>query len=195
MLVAYAVASILILRVMISLLTVVLLVRLVLKLVAGARLHESCVLSAIHHDVLTLIMTLIIHRIRIMRRSLGYRRARGRRGIIGIASPATIHWGPRSGQMTRVVVLLIVLVVIEWSSSGLEPVCSICHLTKVHLELRSATEEVVLRDMFRSITGIRGLCVLRFRLEGLQLTSLYFAVRGCRATVGRCLLVQLLWCR
>ena len=66
MLVAYAVASILVLRVMISLLTVVLLVRLVLKLVGRARLHESCMLSAIHHDVLTLLMTLIIHRIRIM---------------------------------------------------------------------------------------------------------------------------------
>ena len=157
MLVAYAVASILILRVMISLLTVVLLVRLVLKLVAGARLHEPCMLSAIHHDVLTLIVTLIIHRIRIMRRGLGYRRARGRRGVIGVASSATIHWGARSGQMTRVVVLLIVLVVIEWSGSGLEPVCSICHLTKFHLELRSATEEVVLRDTFRSIIGIRSL--------------------------------------
>ena len=170
MLVAYAMASILVLRVVIGLLTVVLLVRLMLKLVARPRLHESCMLSAIHHDVLTL----IIHRIRIMRRGLGYRRARGRRGIIGVACSATIHWGARSGQMTRVVVLLIVLVVIERSGSGLEPVCSICHLTKVHLELRSATEEV-LRDMFRSIIGIRGLCVLGSRLEGLRLTNLYFA--------------------
>ena len=42
--------------------------------------------------------------------------------------------------------------------------------------MRSATEEVVLRDMFRSIIGIRDLRVLGFRLEGLQLTSLYFAV-------------------
>ena len=195
MLVTYAVASILVLRVMISLLTVVLLVRLVLKLVGRARLHESCMLSTIHHDVLTLLMTLIIHRIRIMRRGLGYRRARGRRGVIGVASSATVHWGARSGQMTRVVALLIVLVVIEWSGSGLEPVCSICHLTKVHLELRSATEEVVLRDKFRSIIGIRGLCVLGFRLEGLRLTSLYFAVWGRRVRVRRSLPVQLLRCR
>ena len=108
MLVAYAVASILVLRMMICLLTVVLLVRLVLKLVARARLHKPCMLSATHHDVLTLLMTLVVHRIRIVRRGLRYRRARGRRGFIGVATSATGHWGAGSGQMTGVVVLLIV---------------------------------------------------------------------------------------
>lgn len=97
MLVAYAVASVLVLRVMIRLLTVVLLVRLMLILVARTRLHKPRMLSAVHHDVLTLLMTLIVHRIRIVGRGLGYRRARGRRGVIGVATSATVHWGAGSG--------------------------------------------------------------------------------------------------
>lgn len=97
MLVTYAVASVLVLRVMIRLLTVVLLVRLMLILVARTRLHEPRMLSAVHHDVLTLLMTLIVHRIRIVGRGLGYRRARGRRGVIGVATSATVHWGAGSG--------------------------------------------------------------------------------------------------
>lgn len=126
MLVAYAVAPILVLRVVIGLLTVVLLVRLMLVLVTRAWLHESLVLSAIHHDVLTLLMTLVVHRIRIVRRSLGYGRARRRRGVIGVAT--SVHWGARSCEMTRMVVLLIVLVI--KILSGSEPVCSIRHLTR-----------------------------------------------------------------
>lgn len=110
---AYAVASVLIMRVVVGLLRVVLLVRLMLILVARAWLHIPLMLSAVHHDVLSLLMPLIEHRIRIVGRSLGYRRARGRRGVIGVATSATVHWGARSGQMTRVVILLIVLVVIE----------------------------------------------------------------------------------
>lgn len=77
MLVAYAVASVLVLRVMIGLLAVVLLVRLMLILVARTRLHKPRMLSAVYHDVLTLLMTLVVHRIRIVGRCLGYRRARG----------------------------------------------------------------------------------------------------------------------
>lgn len=126
MLVAYAVTPVLILRVVIVLLTVVLLVGLMLILVARAWLHKSLMLATVHHDVLTLLMTLIVHRIWIVGRSLGHRRARGRRGVIGVATSATVHWGAGSGKMTRVVVLLIILVVIEWSGSR-EPVCSICH--------------------------------------------------------------------
>ena len=129
MLVAHAVTSVLGLRVVIGLLTMVLLVRLMLKLMARAWLHESRILSAIHHDMLTLLMTLIIHCIRIVRRGLGYRRTRGRRGVVRIASSAAIHWGAGSGQMARVMVLLIILIVVEWSGSR-EPVCSICHLTR-----------------------------------------------------------------
>ena len=70
MLVAYAVASVLILRVMTALLAVVLLVRLVLVLVARAWLHISLMLSAVHHDVLALLMALVVHRVRIVGRSL-----------------------------------------------------------------------------------------------------------------------------
>lgn len=70
MLVAHAVASILILRVMTALLAVVLLVRLVLVLVARAWLHKSLMLSAVHHDVLALLMALVVHRVRIVGRSL-----------------------------------------------------------------------------------------------------------------------------
>ena len=70
MLVAYAVASILILRLMTALLAVVLLVRLVLVLVARAWLHKSLMLSAVHHDVLALLMALVVHRVRIVGRSL-----------------------------------------------------------------------------------------------------------------------------
>ena len=77
MLVAYAVPTILILRVVIGLLGVVLLVRLMLVLVARAWLHKSLVLSAIHHDVLALLMALIVHRIMIVGGSLGYGRAGG----------------------------------------------------------------------------------------------------------------------
>lgn len=160
-------ASVLVLGVMISLLTMVLLVRLMLVLVARAWLHESLVLAAIHQDMLTLLMAWVVHRIRIVGRSLGYRRARGRRGIIGVATPATVHWGAGSGKMTRVVVLLIKLVVIKLPGSR-EPVCSICHLKadrkrddKVYVlfrvamgVFRSATEEVALRDSLRSTIGI-----------------------------------------
>lgn len=92
MLVAYPVASVLVLRVVIGLLAVVLLVRLMLVFVARACLHESRMLCAVHHDVLTLLMALVVHRIRIVGRSLGYRRARGRRGVIGVATSATVHW-------------------------------------------------------------------------------------------------------
>ncbi len=92
MLVAYAVAPVLVLCVVIRLLTVVLLVRLVLVLMARAWLHEPLVLCAIHHDVLTLLMALVVHRIRIVGRGLGYRRAGGRRGVIGVATSATVHW-------------------------------------------------------------------------------------------------------
>lgn len=80
--------------------------------------------------------------------------------------------------MTRVVVLLVVLIVVEWSGSR-EPVCSICHLTRstkedgnFHVVLSSAMEEVILRASLRSIIGIRGLCVLGFRLERLRSTNL-----------------------
>lgn len=110
---AHAVTSILVLRVVVSLMSVVLLVRLMLILVARAWLHKSLMLSTVHHDVLTLLMPLAEHRIRIVGRSLGYRRARGRRGVIGVITSATVHWGAGSGQMTRVVVLLIILVVVE----------------------------------------------------------------------------------
>ena len=81
--------------------------------------------------------------------------------------------------MTRVVVLLVVLIVVEWSGSR-EPVCSICHLTRstreedgnFHVVLSSAMEEVIFRASLRSIIGIRGLCVLEFRLERLRSTNL-----------------------
>ena len=129
MLVTYAVTSVLVLRVMISLLPVMLLVRLMLVLVARAWLHESRMLSPVHHDVLTLLVTLVVHRIRIVRRGLGDRRSRWGRGIIGVATSATVHWGARSSQMTRVVILLVILVIIEWSGPR-EPMCSISHLTK-----------------------------------------------------------------
>lgn len=187
MLVAYAVASILGLRVMIGLLAVVLLVRLMLILVARAWLHESLVLSPIHHDVLTLLMALVVHCIRIVRRSLGYRRARGRRGVIGVATSATIHWGAGSGQMTRVVVLLIILAVIEWSSSR-EPVCSICHLTsltgKETMQSRSSYLQLcdtqacnggaglARKSSFDHRHGIVVACVLRSRLRGLKSANL-----------------------
>ena len=92
MLVAYTVTPVLVLRVVIRLLTVVLLVRLMLVLMARARLHESLMLSAVHHDVLTLLMALVVHRIQIVGRGLGYRRAGGRRGVIGVATSATVHW-------------------------------------------------------------------------------------------------------
>lgn len=110
---AHAVTSILVLRVVVGLMRVVLLVRLMLKLVARALRHKSLMLSSIHHDVLTLLMPLVEHRIRIVGRSLGHRRARGRRGVIGVITSATVHWGSGSSQMTRVVVLLIILVVVE----------------------------------------------------------------------------------
>lgn len=179
MLVAYAMASILVLRVVISLLAVVLLVRLMLVLVARAWLHESLMLAAIHQDMLTLLMALVVHRIRIVGRSLGYRRARGRRGIIGVATPATVHWGAGSGKMTRVVVLLIILVVIELPGSR-EPVCSICHLTdRVYVlfciaigVFRSATEEVALRDSLRSTRGIGWSFACSDPVEGLNSTTL-----------------------
>ena len=119
---------ILVLRMMIRLLAMVVLIRLLLVLVARAWLHISLMLSAIHHDVLSLLMALVVHRIGVVGRSLGHRRTRRRRGIIGIATSTTIHWGAGPGQMTGVVVLLVVLIIIEWSSSR-EPVCSICHLT------------------------------------------------------------------
>ena len=126
MLVAYAMTSILILWVVIGLLTVLLLVRLMLVLVPRTWLYES--LPAIHHGVLTLLVALIEHRIRIVRRGLGYRRT-GRRGsIIGVAASTTIHGGAGSSQMTGMVILLIVLAIVEGSSSR-EPVRSICHLT------------------------------------------------------------------
>ena len=88
----YAVPPVLVLWVVIRLLTMVLLVRLVLKLVARAWLHESLMLCAIHHDVLTLLMALVVHCIRIVGRGLGYRRAGGRRGVIGVVTSATVHW-------------------------------------------------------------------------------------------------------
>ena len=119
---------ILVLRVVIRLLAVVMLVRLLLVLVARAWLHKSLMLSAVHHDVLSLLMALVVHRIGVVGRSLGHRRTRGRRGVIGIAASTTVHRGAGSGQMTGVVVLLVVLIIIEWSGSR-EPVCSICHLT------------------------------------------------------------------
>ena len=62
--------SVLVLRVVIGLLTVVLLVRLMLKLMARAWLHKSRMLSAIHHDMLTLLMTLIVHCVRVVRGGL-----------------------------------------------------------------------------------------------------------------------------
>ncbi len=93
MLVAHALTTVLVLRVVIGLLTVMLLVGLMLILVVCAWLHKSCMLSTVHHDVLTL----IIHRIRNVRGGLGYRRARGRRGVIGVATSATVHWGAGSG--------------------------------------------------------------------------------------------------
>lgn len=130
MLVAYAVASVLVLRVVIGLLVVVLLVRWMWVLVACARLHKPLMLSAVHHDVLTLVRALIVHRKGVVGRSLGYRRTRRRRGVIGVATSATVHWGAGSGQMTRVVGLLIILVVIKGSGSR-EPVRSICHLTRL----------------------------------------------------------------
>lgn len=129
MLVADAVAPVLVLWVMIGLLAVVLLVRLMLILVAWARLNEPGMLSAVHHDVLTLLMTLVVHCIRIVRRGLGYRRARRRRGVIGIAASATVYRGARSSNVTWMVVLLTILVIIEWTGSR-EPVCSIRHLTR-----------------------------------------------------------------
>lgn len=97
-------ASVLGLRVVISLLSVVLLVRLMLVLVARAWVHESLMLSTVHYDVLTLLMALVVHRIWIVGRSLGYGRARGRRGIIGVASSAIVHRGAGSGKMARVMV-------------------------------------------------------------------------------------------
>ena len=137
---AYAVASVLVLRMVIGLLTVVLLVRLMLVLVARTWLHESLVLSAVHHDMLALLMALIIHRIRIVGRSLRYRRARRRRGFIGVAT--SVHWGAGSCQMTRMVGLLVVLVVKILSGSG-EPMCSICHLTR-------STEKETTEDTYSS---------------------------------------------
>lgn len=110
---AHAVTSILVLRMVVGLVRVVLLVRLVLILVARALRHKSLMLPTIHHDVLTLLVPLVEHCIGIVGRSLGYRRARGRGGVIGVITSATIRWGAGSGQMTRVVVLLIILVVIE----------------------------------------------------------------------------------
>lgn len=70
MLVAYTVTSVLVLRVVVGLLTVVLLVRLMLELVARAWLHKSLMLSTVHHGVLTLLMALAVHRIRVLGRSL-----------------------------------------------------------------------------------------------------------------------------
>ena len=161
MLVAYAVTSVLVLRVVIGLLSVVLLVRLMLVLVAQAWLHKSLMLSTVHHDVLTLLMALAVHRIRIVGRSLGYRRTRGRRGVIGVTTSATVHWRAGAGKMTRVVVLLIILVVIEWSGSR-EPVCSICHLTG--LTDKETTECTYSSRSLLVLRRRRRLCVGNLRL-------------------------------
>ena len=155
--------SILVLRVVIRLLAVMVLVRWLLVLVACAWLHESLMLSAVHHDVLSLLMALVVHGIGIVGRSLGYRRTRRRRGIIGIATSTTVHWGAGSGQMTGVVVLLVVLIIIEWSGPR-EPVCSICHLTNLSKrallnssyfnQVCEAEGKVALDDSLNSIIGL-----------------------------------------
>ena len=86
-------------------------------------------LSAVHQDVLTLLMTLVVHCIRVVRRGLGHRRARRRRGVIGIAASATIHRGAGSSDVTWMVILLTILVIIKRTGPR-EPVCSIRHPTR-----------------------------------------------------------------
>ncbi len=70
-------ATDMVLLMMVILLSVMLLVRLMLVLLSHVHLHVPLLTrSPIHHDMLALLVTLIIHAVRIMRGSLRDRRTR-----------------------------------------------------------------------------------------------------------------------
>lgn len=73
---AHAMTTSMILLMVLILLTMLLVVPLVLIFVAYVRLHISLMMS-VHHDVLALLMTLVVHCVRIVVGRLGDWRPRG----------------------------------------------------------------------------------------------------------------------
>ena len=85
---------------------------------------------SVHHDVLALLMTLIVHCVRIVVGGLGDWRARGRWCVIGIITSSVVDRRSVSGYMPLLVmVLLVVLWEVEGSRPRLrKPVPTIRHL-------------------------------------------------------------------
>ena len=87
-------------------------------------------MMSVHHDVLALLMTLIVHCVRIVVGGLGDWRARGRWCVIGIITSSVVDRRSVSGYMPLLVmVLLVVLWEVEGSRPRLrKPVPTIRHL-------------------------------------------------------------------
>lgn len=112
-----------------TLLWMMLLMRLVLVLLCHVHLHVPLMPSPpVHHHMLTLLVRLIEHAVRVMVGSLRDRRTRWRWGVIIIASSYVIDWRSVPREMAMVMILLVMLRVIILASPGLlEPVRTICH--------------------------------------------------------------------
>ena len=109
-----------VLLMMLTLLSMMLLVILMLIFMAHVHLHISLVSSPIHHHLLSLLMTLVVHVIRVVVGCLRYRRSRRGGSVIVVASPTTIiDRGAIACNMALVMALLMLLRVIVWPSTGL----------------------------------------------------------------------------
>lgn len=118
------------LLVVMILLSITMLVALVLIFACYTRLHESLMVSTIHHHMLTLLMALVVHSKMVVRRSLGHWRARRGWGVISIIVSAAVYWRSVARQMPLGVLVVLIVLLIVWTSPMLleTSVSTICHL-------------------------------------------------------------------